>query len=151
MKRRGFLGVLGGAAVAGPGAAKQAVTAAQSASLGGVARAGAIGGALARETPVTGLGGLQYDHKNYLMQRVAELKRRISGELTDEEREERRVQNDRRKVRFEIETGDLRSMAEGRKFARMARFAEAQDHERERFYARRSLAEVLKELAGMGS
>jgi hypothetical protein len=147
MKRRGFLGIMGGAVVAGPGAAKQAVTAASRASTGGVA---SLGNGL---SPPMGIisgarDGVTGTHKSWLLERVAELRRMISGDLTDEEIEERRVSNEMRKVKFEIEVSGLRSMSETAKYNRMSRFANSQSEARERFYMKRQLKEYLEQ-AGM--
>lgn len=87
-------------------------------------------------------------HKTWLLERVAELKRMISGDLTDEEIEERRVSNEMRKVKFEIEVSGLRSMSETAKYNRMSRFASSQHEARERFYMKRQLKEYLDQ-AGM--
>ena len=150
MKRRGFLGIMGGAVVAGPGAAKQAVTAASRASTGGVASlmsSSILGEGPDAEADSVGIT----THKDYLLERVSRYQRVLSGQLTEEEIQERNLRNETHRVRFEIETSGLRSMAETSKYARMSRYAQQQKDERERFYAKRNLKEYLKELAGMGS
>ena len=150
MKRRGFLGALAGGAVAGPGAAKQAITAASKTVSGG--RAGL---ALGVGNEVMGSSGnpvsVGYDHKSYLLEQVARYKRVLSGELTDEEIEERNIESIAKRVVFEIETSGLRSMAESVKFSRMNRYDRKLRDERERFYIKRNLAQYLKELAGMNT
>lgn len=86
MKRRGFLGIMGGAAVAGPAVAKNAVKALP-VSLNG-AGLGPVpywGGDTAKATTA----GHQVDWR---LGEIERLKRLIAGELTDEEREEKRTQ-----------------------------------------------------------
>jgi len=82
MKRRGFLGFVGGAAVAGPTVAKNAVAQLPS-GLG--FSAGAIGYG-SNAIPPTGLSG-----GDWRLEEIARLKRFITGELTDEEKQEERA------------------------------------------------------------
>ena len=147
MKRRGFRGIMGGAVVAGPGAAKQAVTAASHSMSGGVAKLGV--GMLGGEAPTEGGMSVGLSHKSWLLEKVAKYQRILSGDLTDEEIEERKVDSNARLVVFEIETSGLRSMSESSKFARMNRQDKRLRAERDRFYAKRTLNNCLKELAGM--
>jgi hypothetical protein len=82
MKRRGFLGLMGGAAVAGPGIAKDAVQYLPS-GLSSAVPPAPYGGIIA--TTRADSSGM-FDRAT----RIADLRRLISGQLTDEEREERR-------------------------------------------------------------
>jgi len=147
MKRRGFLGIMGGAVVAGPRAAKQAVTAASKSMSGGMAANGITYPPSSPETEAM----VSSSHKSYLLEQVAKLRRRLTGQLTEEELEERRIDSDARRVGFEIETSGLRSMSESGKYSRMSRYAKQQAEERDVFYSRRRLNQYIKELAGMDS
>ena len=84
MKRRGFLGFMGGAAVAGPAVAKQAV---------------------AQLPPGLGISGMPMPSYGYpadansvgpdptwKLKQIADIRRFLSGDLTDEEKEDRKRQ-----------------------------------------------------------
>lgn len=80
MKRRGFLGILGGAAVAGPDVAKGAVAKLPGAMIGDAQLID-----YGRAPPTTvGMSLGKASNFDY----VAELKRQIAGELTDAEKED---------------------------------------------------------------
>lgn len=83
MKRRGFLGFMGGAAVAGPQLAKASV--AELPSGLGNAVPGVIGGYGSLGQP-TASGS----DKTWKLKEIANLKRFISGGLTDDEKEDRK-------------------------------------------------------------
>lgn len=83
MKRRGFLGFMGGAAVAAPAVAKTAIAELPkglgSVSMGvGVPSMGYGGG------PVDSVGG------NWRLKEIANLKRILTGDLTEDEKEQRK-------------------------------------------------------------
>lgn len=83
MKRRGFLSFLGGAAVAGPAMAKQAVVGIEAMALPTIPMHGPIGDL------VGGIGGPyasgdEYDHAKWLRSRIAE----VTG-ISDSQRRER--------------------------------------------------------------
>lgn len=90
LKRRGFLGVLGGAAVSGPAMAKQAVAQA-AAGLDGLSLTGlgttagyvSVGDAVIN-TQTGNYGGVEYDHGNWLLEQLSKL----TG-LSDEDKAER--------------------------------------------------------------
>lgn len=82
MKRRGFLGFLGGAAAAGPVMAKTAI-AEMPKSIGMVAHP-PIGGPLSQAVSSTAGGG------DWRLSEIANLKRIISGDLNEEEKEQMR-------------------------------------------------------------
>jgi hypothetical protein len=149
MKRRGFLASLTGAALAGPAAAKQAVTAASKSTTGGIARLGAGVFDGEQKESMCGIAGGKSDHRAWVLKRINECKRVLSGELTDEEIEKRNVDGTLRLAAFEIETSGLRSMAESSKLMRMARQDQRLRRERDKFYAKRNLNDYLKELAGL--
>lgn len=81
MKRRGFLGFIGGAAVAGPSVAKNTIV--QMPSGLGLAR-GAIGGGYGNSVPSAPSGDWRIDE-------IARLKRIITGDLSEEEKEAARA------------------------------------------------------------
>lgn len=83
MKRRGFLGFMGGAAVAGPQLAKAAV--AELPSGLGNAVPGVIGGYGSLGQPIA-----SGSDKTWKLKEIANLKRLISGGLTDDEKEDRK-------------------------------------------------------------
>lgn len=83
MKRRGFLGFMGGAAVAGPQLAKAAV--AELPSGLGNAVPGVIGGYGSLGQPIA-----SGPDKAWKLKEIANLKRLISGGLTDDEKEDRK-------------------------------------------------------------
>lgn len=80
MKRRGFLGFIGGAAVAGPSAAKKVVTKLPSGL--GLSNVASIG---------MGYGSPQSSGGDWRIEEVARLKRFLTGELTEDERQEERA------------------------------------------------------------
>ena len=82
MKRRSFFGFIGGAAVAGPQLARTAV-AELPAGLGNTAQ-GMIGGRGALAGPV------DVSDKSWKLKEIANLKRLLSGGLTEEEQEDRK-------------------------------------------------------------
>lgn len=82
MKRRGFFGFMGGAAVAGPQLAMTAV-AELPAGLGNTTQ-GMIGGHGALAVPV------DVSDKSWKLKEIANLKRLLSGGLTEEEQEDRK-------------------------------------------------------------
>lgn len=83
MKRRNFLGFLGGAAAAGPAVAKAAI-AEMPKGLGMVASP-PMGSNLSR-----GIGLSDSSEGDWRMREIVDLKRILSGDLTDEEKEQRR-------------------------------------------------------------
>ena len=84
MKRRGFLGFMGGAAVAGPAVAKNVVAELPNGLLDG--KIGFASG-LAQGYPVA---TKCEDQGEWRIKEIANLKRLMTGELTDDEKEERR-------------------------------------------------------------
>lgn len=86
MKRRGFLGFLGGAAAAGPAMAKTAIAEMPKGMLGGIGNmpVGSYGG---YGSPMAQAAGSESDWR---LSEIANLKRIISGDLNDEEKEQRR-------------------------------------------------------------
>ncbi len=84
MKRRGFLGFIGGAAVVGPSAVKNTV--AQMPSGLGLPMSGDIRGYGGSVPTAAGIGS-----GDWRLEEIARLKRFITGELTDAERESERV------------------------------------------------------------
>lgn len=149
MKRRGFLGLLGGAAVAGPAAAKQAVTAASHSQSGGAAKIAGVGVPNFGAGPMIALQSKGDGRKSFFLQEIADIRRRLTGKLTDEEIEERRIQDGVRMILFEIETSSLHSMSEAGKYRRMARYRDAEMQQARRFYDQRNLKAYIKELAGL--
>jgi hypothetical protein len=148
MKRRGFLGMLGLGAVAGPGVVKEGITAASRSGSGGVASmaveaANAVG---ARGTLTD-----HSDHRSYLKTRILELRRFLSGQETPEQIEERRLFDDELRTRYEIETSGLRSVSEARKLAMMRRYLRSESLRRDRFNAEADLKSYLAQLARIKS
>lgn len=90
MKRRGFLGFIGGAVAAGPATAK-AVVAELPKGLGAIGPMPPMGGYYGNTlSQAVGDGG------DWRLKEIASLKRFLSGELTDEEKE----QEKRRRLNF---------------------------------------------------
>ena len=144
MKRRGFLGVLAGGAVAGPAAAKQAVTAASQASQMNV------GGVIPSICSMAvSTKSADAEHKTWLMGEVERCRRILSGAMTDDEVQAQRLYDETARLKFELETGGLRSMSEPSKFTRMRLRQQRIEQERERHFAKQRLTDYLKELAGM--
>lgn len=103
MKRRGFLSALGVSALAGPGMAKEAILNVSTAS--GASTLGLVGsGRPMQSNP---------DFVDWRIQEVIDLKRRLSGELSEEERlhSEASRLHDRRRV-AEYHVSALRSVSQ---------------------------------------
>jgi hypothetical protein len=147
MKRRGFLASLTGAALAGPAAAKQA------AQVVGRARIGSPSPPLHpypdRAMNTVEMMGGGFDYKKSLLEQAADLRRKISGERTEEEIEEERLYSYHATAKFEAETGALKSISNAAKASRVAEFQRNFSAKQRRFSAKRELANVLKELAGL--
>jgi alkylated DNA nucleotide flippase Atl1 len=144
MKRRGFLGIMAGAGIAGPSAAKQAVTAASRTQLGGVAR-------LTGMPSAAGLGGVAEDPMgssgSWLKTAIADTRRIISGQKTDEQIERERLDDETVRHAFEIETSGMRSMSEAAKLHRMRQYARQRSEQAEIGYAKLRLKDLLRRLA----
>lgn len=85
MKRRGFLGIIGGAAVAGPSAAK-AVAAKMPVGLVDASTS------LIPSVGYSGTGQTNGPDRSWKLSEIANIKRFLSGELSDEEKEQRKRQ-----------------------------------------------------------
>lgn len=130
MQRRSFLGLMGGAAVAGPSLANDITAGGEvnfptrgSSSVGGLINQG---------------GGL-----NYRLERVAELKRRISGD--NPEKAEERQQN-RLDALVHVERSrldGLRSVSPSQKRRMLINYQEAVSYRRERYWWQKELDELL--------
>ena len=147
MKRRGFLASLTGAAIAGPAAAKHVVG-----SVGSAQVSSAMPHSLGhsdRAMNTVGMMGSGFDYKKSLLEQVADLERKISGERTEEEIEEERLFNYHAAAKFEAEVGALKSVSAVAKESRSARFHQNFRAKQRRFHSKRELTRLLKELAGM--
>lgn len=124
MKRRGFLGFLGGAAVAGPAAAKNVISTPALGS-GNLASGMALGsyGSLA-EAPSRGVFSA--------FDRISKLKKLISGEETDE-RDPYDIAS-RRRIYAEHEVNALHSMSMPAKLRMLSRKMDVIETERKRGY-----------------
>lgn len=144
MKRRGFLGFIGGAAIAGPSVAANAVKTLPN-GFGGIA-AQLGGGTYAYTgkdpTPTTSAGFF-----DWRTDEIVRLKRLISGEMTDEEREEKRHE-----ALYALEpivtqnVMALHSVSAHRKVSIFNRRMATVREDIERFYNRRRLLDLLKEV-----
>lgn len=86
MKRRGFLGIIGGAAIAGPKVAKDAV-AKLPVGLGDAMAAAPYGGYAS-----IGANGTEPSNGSWRLTEIANLRKIITGEMTDQEKEDQRRQ-----------------------------------------------------------
>jgi hypothetical protein len=147
MKRRGFLASLTGAALVGPAAAKQAAQVVGSAQIGSPAPP--LHPYPDRAMNAVGMLGGGFDYKKNLLEQVADLERKVAGKRTEEEIEEERLFNHHAAAKFESETRALKSVSAVAKASRSARFHREFSAKQRRFSAKRELANVLKELAGL--
>jgi len=125
MKRRGFLGLIGGAAVAGPAAAKNAIA---TSALGSGNLAGALALRGGGDPPgvSSGLGVFS------TYERMAKIKRLLSGEET-EERDPYSLAN-RRRVYAEHQVNALQSVSMPAKLQMLARKTDEIEAEQRRGY-----------------
>lgn len=140
MRRRGFLGFMGGAAVAGPSIAKQAVAQMPS-GLGSAALPG----------PPMGYGSIGQgvsiaSDKSWAMKEIADIKRFLTGELTDEEKESRdRARLYRREQIINQNVACLASVSGSRKLAIYSRRIELHNEDLARSEQRSRLYWLLKQ------
>lgn len=143
MKRRGFLGIVGGAAVAGPSIAKEVV-------------ASLPAGLVAPSVPMTTLGyssgkGLVCttepgSEHSWRLQEIAEIKRFLTGELSDEEKESRNRQRlYRREQVINQNVACLQSVSGSRKLAIYGRRMELHGEEMERVERQQRLHWLLRQ------
>ena len=138
MKRRGFLGIIGGAVAAGPSMAKNAV--AQLPSGLGIESA-VLGSAGVSSASSLGSG-------DWMLEEIANLRRFISGELTDEEQEDRRrAAMYARQSLISNRYAGLKSVADWRKVDLFNRDLQRLNEEINRSQARGRLASLLKQVA----
>lgn len=139
--RRGFLGMFAGGVVAGPGVAKAAI--AQMPQGMGLVAAGFDSIDMGRDAmdpapPRAGKGSWRDD-------RIAYLRRRVTGELTDDEREERDAQRLRnRKQMISQHVAGLVSVSPSQKVAMYIRRIEEHHEELERREHKWSLTRMLR-------
>lgn len=135
MKRRGFLGALGGAAVAGPSVAKNALAQLPT-GLGQNVLGYGSSGALDKCSPVPG---------DWELSQIERLRRLISGQKTDEEREADAIE--RRENRNNIigqEIASLRSVSGTAKLDMYERKMREIREQRQQYYWGRELSDYLK-------
>lgn len=149
--RRGFFGLLGGAALAGPSAAK-AATQGISASLSHLGPGMAPTGPYPRYggTDSIGIGGAlkQQSSGDWRLSQIKDLRRFISGQLTDEEIHEQQMRRlEVRRVLIDQNAQALRSVSTVRKVEMYHRNLLADEVERAREHSRGHLARLLKEIA----
>lgn len=135
MKRRGFLGFMGGAAIAGPSVAKK-VVAELPVGMPYVHSLGQGVGAYGQKDASSSLS-----NRDWRLNEIAQIKRLLSGELTDDEKEERQRQRLwRREQVINQNVACLQSVSGSRKMSiygeRMARHQEDIDrsHRQQRLY-----------------
>lgn len=137
MKRRGFLGALGGAAVAGPSVAKNALAQLPT-GLGHTAPGIPPSGYL-NAVDKSSISG------DWELNQIERLRRLLSGEKTDEEREAEAIE--RRENRNNImgqEIACLRSVSGTAKLEMYSRRMQAIREQRQQYYWSRELADYLK-------
>ncbi|NTJ63515.1 hypothetical protein G6M50_38215 [Agrobacterium rhizogenes] len=141
--RRKFFGLLGGAAVAGPTAAKNAVANLPTglfglSAIGPSGPAPAYQGETATLSPSTG---------SWHIDEVARLKRFLSGDLTDEEKEERRRSRlYSRQQALSNHWGGMQSVAGWRKLELYNRDMELVNDEIARSHSQTYLSRLLREV-----
>lgn len=151
--RRGFFGLVGGAALAGPSAAKAATQgiAGSLSHLGpGMAPKGPpwYGGVDSINVASRGLSQAVSISTDWKLHEIASLRRFISGQLTDEEIHEQLMRKlEVRRTLIDQNTQALRSVSTVRKVEMFHRNLLADEHERERENKRGYLARLLKEMA----
>lgn len=136
MKRRGFLGALGGAAVAGPSVAKNALAQLPTGLGQNVLGYGSIGNSVEACTKQSG---------DWELSQIERLRRLISGQKTDEEREEDALT--RRENRNNIigqGIASLRSVSGTAKLDMYERKMREIREQRQQYYWGRELADYLK-------
>ncbi|MBB3411232.1 hypothetical protein FHT87_005185 [Rhizobium sp. BK316] len=139
MKRRGFLGFIGGAAIAGPQAAKTAVKSLPSGmNVGGLMAVQPWGTPVSDASCIKGSGDWRLDE-------IARLKRLISGQLSDDEIEEKRQQKLHRLDPIVSQNVmALHSVAAHRKLAIYSERMTLIQEEINMLYHKRSLRDLLK-------
>ncbi len=140
--RRKFFGLLGGAAVAGPAAAKNAV-----ASLPmGLFGVGSIGPSGPAPQYAGDIGGSLATKGSWHLDEIARLKRFLAGDLTDEEKEERRRQRlYSRQQTISHHWAGMQSVAGWRKIELYHRDVERVNDEIARSHSQSYLKRLLKE------
>ena len=144
MKRRGFLGFIGGAAVAGPQVAKNVIKTMPS---GIGPQLGLVGGYAGNTVSAAKDGYSGSISKDWRLDEIERLRRFISGEETDAEREEKRQQ--RLHLLEPIVSQNvmgLRSVSPGTQVRMHRKRMEAVNREAEVIYSKLRLNEYLKEL-----
>lgn len=144
MKRRGFLGIIGGAAVAGPSIAKDVVaslpTGLTTASPPMASMGYFSGQGLAKAATTIG------SENSWRLQEIAEIKRFLTGELTDEEKESRNRQRlYRREQVINQNVACLQSVSGSRKLAIYGRRMELHGEDMERVERQQRLHWLLRQ------
>lgn len=137
MKRRKFLGVLGGSAIAAPAVAKQAIAEMPKGLLGS---GGASMAPIGYPVETSSVGGASWK-----AQQIARLKQIISGEMDDEQKERIR----RRRMYAKHHTisnhyAGMRSIADWKKLDCLNRDVEELERQIEKSDAQSSLWRILK-------
>lgn len=137
MKRRGFLGILGGAVAAGPAMAKNAVAQLPS----GLGIESAVLGSAGVECAQSISGG------DWRVAEISNLRRFISGDLTVEEQEQRQcAAMYARQSQISNRYAGLKSVADVRKVELFNRDMQRLNDEIQRSQARSRLLSLLKEV-----
>ena len=136
MKRRSFLGLLGGGAMAGPSAAKSALSSVTPTTLTGAMELG---------MPTSYGRVAQYGVGCKPFDRIADIRRRLMGEKTRSEQYEDDESRDIRSTMISLETSSLRSMAESAKFRRVRERQHRWQIERRRKWWEVELEDLLKQ------
>lgn len=141
MKRRGFLGVMGGAAVAAPALAKQAVSQLPSGLGSASIPAPPMGYSIGQ-----GVSLASSSDGSWMLKEIADLKRFLTGDLTDEEKENRNRQRlYRREQIINQNVACLASVSGSRKLAIYSRRMEQHSEELERSERQQRLHWLLRQ------
>lgn len=140
MKRRGFFGIVGGAAIAGPSIAKEVVSQLPS----------GLGNASIPMPPMGYLGqgivNSTADSGSWKLAEIASIKRFLTGELTDEEKEGRNRQRlYRREQVINQNVACLQSVSGSRKLAIYGRRMELHGEEMDRSERQQRLHWLLRQ------
>lgn len=144
MKRRGFLGIVGGAAVAGPSIAKE-VVASLPTGLGSASIPMPSMGYFSQQGLSAAATTIGSEH-SWRLREIAEIKRFLTGELTDEEKESRNRQRlYRREQVINQNVACLQSVSGSRKLAIYGRRMELHGEEMERVERQQRLHWLLRQ------
>lgn len=146
MKRRGFLGILGGAAAAGPAVAKEALSSLPT-GMGDV-MIRPFPGSAGYEKSMIGMKQVG-DAGDWRLKEIEAIRRFLSGDLTEKEREDRRcIALEKRQSLISQNVASLASVSSSRKLAiyneRLAAHHDDVERIRKQSYLQHLLSEVMK-------